>query len=165
MIPSSPRWWYHIGCAYPGKPKVLKIMSFLFLCNILRKKWSKLIFCMQFPTNCYYDFRWGWSSIPKTSKRANSWCPWGSLPTRKSFPTYAILPKLCKAQGLPPSLSFHWSHKMVESGRNYTKIHWGRKTWMCIWFWILLGKNQNKIIERGILKSQFLIIFEKRKIN
>ena len=48
-------------CVWPGMSKLPKITSFLFLCNMLRKKWvMKLIFCMQIewklPTNWYCDF-------------------------------------------------------------------------------------------------------------
>ena len=44
----SSNWYYHFRWMWPGMPKLPKITSWLFLCNILRKKWVlKLIFCMQ----------------------------------------------------------------------------------------------------------------------
>ena len=57
-------------------PKLPKITSLLFLCNISRKKWvMKLIFCMQSSMEAYYKLIlwlwWGWSSIPKVPKIAS----------------------------------------------------------------------------------------------
>ena len=40
-------WCYHFWWAWPGVPKVLKITSMRYLCNISRKNWvMKLMFCM-----------------------------------------------------------------------------------------------------------------------
>ena len=35
----SSKWCYHFGFVCPGMPKLSKITSLLFFCNILRKKW------------------------------------------------------------------------------------------------------------------------------
>ena len=41
-------FFYHFRCVWPGMPKLPKITSFIFLYNILRKKWvAQLIFYMQ----------------------------------------------------------------------------------------------------------------------
>ena len=61
-------------------PKLPKITSLLFLCNILRKKWvMKLIFFLvQINIKaCYKLIQWiwqGWSSIPKVNKKASLQC-------------------------------------------------------------------------------------------
>ena len=73
-----PRY-YHFKCVWPGMPKLPKITSLLFLCNILRKNWvMKLIFCMQISMKACYKlivwFWWGWSSIPKVPKIASLQC-------------------------------------------------------------------------------------------
>ena len=59
--------------------KLPRITSFLFLRNILRKKLvMKFIFACRyackFPTNWYYDFNWGSSSILKVPKMASLQC-------------------------------------------------------------------------------------------
>ena len=53
--------------------------SFLFLCNILRRKWLiKLVFCMQISMKAcdklIESFWWGWSSIAKVSKITSLQC-------------------------------------------------------------------------------------------
>ena len=60
-------------------PKLPKITSLLFLCNILRRKWvMKLIVCMQISIKVSYIliqwFWWGWSSIPKVPMIASLQC-------------------------------------------------------------------------------------------
>ena len=56
-----------------------------------------------------------------------SWCPRRSLsPPRKSSLPYAVPPKLFKPQNSPHSSSFRRSHKIVDGGRNYTKIWEGK---------------------------------------
>ena len=60
-------------------PKLPKITSLLFLCNILRKNWvMKLIFCTQISMKACYKlivwFWWGWSSIHKVPKIASLQC-------------------------------------------------------------------------------------------
>ena len=78
MLMVSSRWYYHFRCVWPGMAKLPKIKSFLFLCNMLRKKWVKqLIFCMQIKHESLLQidtkiFWWGWSSIPKVAKFAMS---------------------------------------------------------------------------------------------
>ena len=72
-------WYYYFSCMWLGMPKLPKITSSLFLCNILRKKWvMKLIFCMQISMKACYKlilwFWWGWSSIPKVLKIASLQC-------------------------------------------------------------------------------------------
>ena len=48
-------WSDTIICVWPGMPKLPKITSLLFLCNILRKNWLiKLIFCMQIRIKACY---------------------------------------------------------------------------------------------------------------
>ena len=38
-------WYYHFRCMWPGMPKLPRITSLVFLCNILIRKWvMKLIF-------------------------------------------------------------------------------------------------------------------------
>ena len=69
----SSNWCYHFRCVWPGIPKLPKITSLLFVCNILRKKWvMKLIFCMQISMKaCYILILWFWwerSSIFKIFK-------------------------------------------------------------------------------------------------
>ena len=65
-------------------PKLPKITSLLFLCNISRKKWvMKLIFCMQSSMEAYCKLIlwlwWGWSSIPKVPKIGSlSLCPYNT---------------------------------------------------------------------------------------
>ena len=75
----SSKWYYHFRCVWPGTPKLPKIKSLLFFCNILRKKWlTKSIFCMQVSIKTYYNlilwFWWGWSSISKVTKIASLQC-------------------------------------------------------------------------------------------
>ena len=75
----SSKWYYHFRCVWPGTPKLPKIKSSLFFCNILRKKWlTKSIFCMQVSIKTYYKlilwFWWGWSSISKVPKIASLQC-------------------------------------------------------------------------------------------
>ena len=46
-IKVSSNWYYHFRCVWPNMPKLPKITSLLFLCNILRKKWAmKVVFCL-----------------------------------------------------------------------------------------------------------------------
>ena len=46
-IKFSTSWYYHIWWDWSCVPKVLKITSMQYLCNISRNKWvMKLIFCM-----------------------------------------------------------------------------------------------------------------------
>ena len=65
FLPADKRQWFPqidtiILSVWPGMPKLPKITSLLFLCNILRKKWvMKLISCM--PTSmkaCYKLILW-----------------------------------------------------------------------------------------------------------
>ena len=57
-------------------PKLFKITSLLFLCNVLRRKCGEVDFCMQISRKaCYKFILWFWwpcSSIPKVPKIA-SW--------------------------------------------------------------------------------------------
>ena len=55
LLVDKHQWYYHFRCVWPGMPKLHKITSLLFLCNILRKKWEiKLIFCMQLSMKVSY---------------------------------------------------------------------------------------------------------------
>ena len=45
-----------------------------------------------------------------------------SYPRKSPPPPYALPPNLFKPQDFPSSPSFHQSLKIVEGGRNYTKI-------------------------------------------
>ena len=48
-------WCYHFWLASSGKPKVLKITSKQYLCNISRKNWiMKLMFCMLINMKVFY---------------------------------------------------------------------------------------------------------------
>ena len=72
----SSNWYYHFRCVWPGIPKLPKITSLLFLCNILRKKRvKKLIFCMKISMKVSYKlilwFWWDWSSVSKVPKIAS----------------------------------------------------------------------------------------------
>ena len=65
--------YYHFRCTWPGMPKLPKIRSLLFFCNILRKKWMmKLIFCMQITMKTYCKlilwFWWGDQAFQKFPK-------------------------------------------------------------------------------------------------
>ena len=68
--------YYHFRCVWPGMPKLPKITSLLFLCNIFKKIewWS----CTQISMKDYYKlivwFWWGWSSIPKVPKILSLQC-------------------------------------------------------------------------------------------
>ena len=63
---------------WSGMPKWRKMTSFLFLCNILRKKRvMKLIFCMQISIKVAQA--WGCSSIPKVPKIASVQCLYNIL--------------------------------------------------------------------------------------
>ena len=69
-----PAW-----CVQSGMPKLPKIKSLLFLCNMLRKTWMpKVIFCMQVSMKMYYKlilwFRGRWSGISKVPKIASLQC-------------------------------------------------------------------------------------------
>ena len=63
----SSKWCYHFGFVCPGMPKLSKITSLLFFCNILRKKWV-----MSYENNneILLDTMklMGWSSILKAPK-------------------------------------------------------------------------------------------------
>ena len=63
----SSKWCYHFGFVCPGMPKLSKITSLLFFCNILRKKWV-----MSYANNneILLDTMklMGWSSILKAPK-------------------------------------------------------------------------------------------------
>ena len=53
----SSNWYYHLKCVWPGMPKLPKIISFLFLCNVLRKEWvwvMKMTFYMQIKMKITY---------------------------------------------------------------------------------------------------------------
>ena len=72
-------WYYHFRCEWRGMPKLPKITSFVFLCNILKNKWvMKLIYCMGISMKVSYKlilwFSWGWPRIPKIPKIASSQC-------------------------------------------------------------------------------------------
>ena len=63
----SSKWCYHFGFVCPGMPKLSKITSLLFFCNILRKRWV-----MSYANNneILLDTMklMGWSSILKAPK-------------------------------------------------------------------------------------------------
>ena len=63
----SSKWCYHFGFVCPGMPKLSKITSLLFFCNILRKRWV-----MSYANNneILHDTMklMGWSSILKAPK-------------------------------------------------------------------------------------------------
>ena len=63
----SSKWCYHFGFVCPDMPKLSKITSLLFFCNILRKKWV-----MSYANNneILLDTMklMGWSSILKAPK-------------------------------------------------------------------------------------------------
>ena len=63
----SSKWCYHFGFVCPDMPKLSKITSLLFFCNILRKKWV-----MSYANNneILLDTMklMGWSSILKALK-------------------------------------------------------------------------------------------------
>ena len=68
-------------------------------------------------------------------------CPWGSLRPLENLQPYALSPNLFKPQGFPPSPSFRRSHKIMEGGRNYTKIPLSsgeENMWIRMWLWIQL---------------------------
>ena len=44
----------HFRCMCPSMPKLSKKTNLLFLCNIVRKKWVKLIFCIQITMTVSY---------------------------------------------------------------------------------------------------------------
>ena len=75
----SSNWDYHFRCVWPSMPKLPKITSLPFLCNILRKKRvMKLNFGMQINMKSCYKlmqrFWGGWSSILKVPKIAIFQC-------------------------------------------------------------------------------------------
>ena len=75
----SSNCYYHLRCVWSGMPKLPKITSLLFYCNILRKDWvMKLIFCMQMSMKACCKsivwFWWGWLSIPKVPEIASLQC-------------------------------------------------------------------------------------------
>ena len=75
----SSNCYYHLRCVWSGMPKLPKITSLLFYCNILRKDWvMKLIFCMQMSMKACCKSRvwfwWGWLSIPKVPEIASLQC-------------------------------------------------------------------------------------------
>ena len=77
MVSSS--WYSHFRSVWPGMPKLGKIKSLLFFCNVLRNKWViKLIFCMQINIQVSYKlilwFWCWWSNIPKVLKIASLQC-------------------------------------------------------------------------------------------
>ena len=49
-------WCYHFLYVWPSMPKLPKIISLLFLCNISKKKWMmKLIFCVKISMKVSYE--------------------------------------------------------------------------------------------------------------
>ena len=55
MLMIFSNWFYHFRCVWPGLSRLPKITNWLFLYNILRKKWvMQLIFYMQISMNACY---------------------------------------------------------------------------------------------------------------
>ena len=79
MLKVFPNWYCHLRCVRPRKPKLPKITSLLFLCNMLRK--LQLIFYIQISKKACYIlilrflwWVWSWWSIPKVLKKASLQC-------------------------------------------------------------------------------------------
>ena len=70
----SSNWYYHFRCVWPGMPKLPKITSFIFLWNILKKKWlMKLIFYMQIKMEISYKLiLWFLMGMVKHSQRSQN---------------------------------------------------------------------------------------------
>ena len=51
----STNWCNHCWWAWPGMPKILKITSMQYLCNISKKNWGmQLMFCMTINKKVFY---------------------------------------------------------------------------------------------------------------
>ena len=101
----------------PGIPKLPKITSLLFLCNILRRNWViKLSFCIQISMKaCYKLIGWFWpgcSSIPKVPKKASLQC-------------LCNISKEKLNMKFPKSLFQHFGYQSFLQGRYY-HYQWAR---------------------------------------
>ena len=66
----ASNWYYHFRYRWPAMPKLPKITSFLFLCNILREKWvMKLFFYMEIKMKLTYKLiLWFFMKVAKYSQ-------------------------------------------------------------------------------------------------